>query len=102
MVEQTGSIYIECSEGFLHASAYSDIVVRDVHNFQPLPVGEEGVIQVISMLPLSYPGHSLLTEDLGVIVGRDDCVCGRIGTYFLVQGRMKDAEIRGCSDSYVS
>ena len=102
MVEQTGSIYIECTEGYLHSSTYSDIVVRNIHNFQPLPVGEEGVIQVISMLPLSYPGHSLLTEDLGVIVGHDDCVCGRIGTYFLVHGRMKDAEIRGCSDSYVS
>jgi hypothetical protein len=102
MVEQTGSIYIECTEGYLHVSTYSDIVVRDIHNFQPLPVGEEGVIQVISMLPLSYPGHSLLTEDLGVIVGHDDCQCGRLGTYFLVHGRMKDAEIRGCSDSYAS
>lgn len=102
MVEQTGSIYIECTEGYLHSSTYSDIVVRNIHNFQPLPVGEEGMIQVISMLPLSYPGHSLLTEDLGVIVGQDDCVCGRIGTYFLVHGRMEDAEIRGCSDSYAS
>jgi hypothetical protein len=100
MVEQTGSIFIECSMGNLHASAYSDVVVRDVYNFHPLPVGVEGVIQVISMLPLSYPGHSLLTEDLGTIGGYDDCDCGRPGTHFLVHGRMKDAEIRGCSDTY--
>ena len=102
MVEQTGSIYIECAEGYLHASAYSDILIRDVHNFKPLQVGEEGVIQVISMLPLSYPGHSLLTEDMGVVVGYDNCSCGRPGTYFLVHGRMKDAEIRGCSDTYAA
>jgi phenylacetate-coenzyme A ligase PaaK-like adenylate-forming protein len=102
MVEQTGSIFIECAEGHLHTSAYSDVIVRDIHNFEPLPVGQDGVIQVISMLPLSYPGHSLLTEDMGVILGHDDCVCGRPGTRFRVHGRMKDAEIRGCSDTYAT
>jgi hypothetical protein len=102
MVEQTGSIYIECAEGHLHAPAYSDVLIRDIHNFEPLPVGQDGVIQVISMLPLSYPGHSLLTEDMGIILGHDDCVCGRPGTHFLVHGRMKDAEIRGCSDTYAT
>jgi len=102
MVEQTGSIYIECAEGHLHAPAYSDVIIRDVNNFEPLHVGQDGVIQVISMLPLSYPGHSLLTEDMGVILGHDDCVCGRPGTHFLVHGRMKDAEIRGCSDTYAA
>lgn len=101
MVEQTGSIYLECSEGYLHASAYSDIVIRDVNNFRPVQIGEVGVIQVISMLPMSYPGHSLLTEDMGTIIGHDDCLCGRTGTYFVVHGRMKDAEVRGCSDTYV-
>jgi hypothetical protein len=100
MVEQTGSIYIECSEGHLHAPAYSDVLIRDVGNFEPLAVGQDGVIQVISILPMSYPGHSLLTEDMGVILGHDDCACGRPGTHFLVHGRMKDAEIRGCSDTY--
>ena len=102
MVEQTGSIYIECSEEHLHAPAYSDVLIRDMRNFKPLAVGKDGVIQVISMLPLSYPGHSLLTEDVGVILGHDDCLCGRPGTHFLVHGRMKDAEIRGCSDTYAA
>lgn len=100
MVEQTGSIYVECPEGYLHSSSFSDVVIRDQKNFLPVDDGTDGVIQVISMLPLSYPGHSLLTEDLGVVVGRDDCRCGRPGRYFLVHGRMKDAEVRGCSDTY--
>jgi hypothetical protein len=52
------------------------------------------------MLPESYPGHSLLTEDEGVILGEDDCPCGRKGKYFKVMGRLKNAEIRGCGDTY--
>lgn len=100
MVEQTGSIYMECASGHLHCSSYSEVVMRNPRDFAPVPDGTDGVIQVISMLPTSYPGHSLLTEDMGVVVGRDDCSCGRPGTYFLVHGRMKDAEVRGCSDTY--
>ena len=55
---------------------------------------------MVSVLPGSYPGHSLLTEDEGVILGEDDCPCGRKGKYFHILGRLKNAEIRGCSDTY--
>ncbi len=98
MVEQTGSIYMECAQGHLHASDYADVIVRDPVSFKPNPVGQEGLIQVLSLLPTSYPGHSLLTEDLGVLLGEDDCPCGRMGKYFHVHGRLKSAELRGCSD----
>ena len=54
------------------------------------------------MLPESYPGHSLLTEDEGVILGEDDCPCGRRGKYFKILGRLPQAEIRGCSDTYAA
>ncbi|MYN29774.1 LuxE/PaaK family acyltransferase [Duganella levis] len=98
MVEQTGSIYMECEHGHLHASNYADVIVRDPISFKPAAVGEQGVLQVLSLLPRSYPGHSLLTEDVGVLLGEDDCPCGRMGKYFHVQGRMQSAEVRGCSD----
>lgn len=98
MVEQTGSIFMECERGRLHASDFCDVVVRDPISFKPCEIGQEGVVQVISLLPLSYPGHSLLTEDLGTLLGEDNCPCGRLGRYFSVSGRMKASEIRGCSD----
>ena len=98
MVEQTGSIYMECQHGNLHASDYSDVIVRDPISFKPCAVGQQGLIQVISLLPHSYPGHSLLTEDLGVLLGEDDCECGRLGRYFHVHGRLETSEARGCSD----
>lgn len=102
MVEQAGSIYIECEQGHLHASTYSDVIVRNSTDFSLAKNGETGVIEVVSILPTSYPGHVLLTEDEGVILGEDDCPCGRKGKYFHVNGRIKNAEIRGCSDTYAS
>ena len=100
MVEQTGCIYMECECGHLHASIFSDVITRRAEDFSPCDVGEKGIIQVVSTIPESYPGHSLLTEDEGVILGEDDCPCGRKGKYFKIIGRLKNAELRGCSDTY--
>ena len=100
MVEQTGSIFMECESGHLHASIFSDVIPRRSIDFSPCAIGEPGILEVVSILPRSYPGHCLLTEDEGEILGVDDCPCGRKGKYFKVRGRLENAEIRGCSDTY--
>lgn len=100
MVEQTGTIYMECEHGHLHAPVWSDVTIRRAADFSVAGVGETGLIQVSSVLPRSYPGHVLLTEDEGRILGEDDCPCGRKGKYFEILGRVKRAEVRGCSDTY--
>ena len=102
MVEQTGCIYMECECGHLHASIFSDVIIRRPLDFSAADIGEKGIIQVVSTIPESYPGHSLLTEDEGAILGIDDCPCGRKGKYFRIDGRLKNAEIRGCSDTYAT
>lgn len=102
MVEQTGCIYMECECGHLHASVFSDVITRRPIDFSECDIGELGIIQVVSTIPESYPGHSLLTEDEGVVLGIDDCPCGRKGKYFKINGRLKNAEIRGCSDTYAA
>jgi phenylacetate-coenzyme A ligase PaaK-like adenylate-forming protein len=100
MVEQTGTIHMECESGHLHTSEYSDIIVRDPKDFSACKNGQEGIIQLLSLIPISYPGQSILTEDLGIVLGEDDCKCGRKGKYFKINGRLKSAEVRGCSDTY--
>lgn len=102
MVEQTGSIYMECECGHLHTSCFSDVLIRRPVDFSLADQGEKGLIEVVSILPQSYPGHILLTEDEGMILGEDDCPCGRKGKYFKIEGRVKNAEIRGCSDTYAT
>jgi len=99
MVEQTGSISMECEYGHLHTSVFSDIDVLDPVTLTSVR-GRRGVIKTVSLLPTSYPGHVLLTEDEGEVLGEDDCPCMRRGIYFAVYGRVKGAEIRGCSDTY--
>lgn len=100
MVEQTGSIFVECEHGFFHSPSFSDLIIRNHQTHIPEEKGSEGLIQLLSVIPKSYPGHSILTEDIGTIYGEDDCKCGRMGKYFKVHGRIKSAEIRGCSDTY--
>ncbi len=102
MVEQTGCIYMECECGHLHSSIFSDVITRRPIDFSECEIGEKGIIQVVSSIPESYPGHSLLTEDEGVVLGIDDCPCGRKGKYFKIDGRLQNAEIRGCSDTYAT
>jgi len=102
MVEQTGCIYMQCEHGHFHASVFSDVIVRRPLDFGVCGIGEPGILQVLSAIPESYPGHSLLTEDEGILLGEDNCPCGRKGKYFKVTGRLKNAELRGCSDTYAA
>jgi hypothetical protein len=99
MVEQVGSVFFGCESGYFHPPNFADVIVRDPTTWEPVPNGTPGVVEVVSLLPRSYPGHALLTEDLGVVHGEDDCPCGRMGRWFRILGRIPKAEIRGCSDT---
>lgn len=100
MVEQVGSVFIENSQGYLQCPNFSDIIIRNPIDFSPQPIGEPGLIQVVSILPKSYPGFSLLTEDIGVLMGEDNAENGWKGKYFKILGRAKKSELRGCSDTF--
>ncbi len=100
MVEQIGAIFVECSSGHLHCPVYADVLVRRPGSWQVADVGETGVLQLLSTLPRSYPGHSLLTEDRAQLLGEDNCSCGLPGKYFRILGRLPQAEARGCSDTF--
>ncbi|HEX6107205.1 MAG TPA: acyl-protein synthetase [Gemmatimonadales bacterium] len=102
MVEQVGGVYFENPIHHLQAPIFSEVIVRDPVTLEPLPDGEPGLIQVLSCLPTSYPGHSLLTEDLGVIRGEDPAGTGMGGRCFDVLGRVPKAELRGCSDTFTA
>lgn len=99
MVEQLGSIWVESSPGVFVPPASSRVIIRDVRTLEPLPEGETGLIQTFSTIPYSYPGQSVLTDDLGYLTENKVHV-ETLGTLALsIVGRIPRAEPRGCSDA---
>lgn len=96
--EQMGINYPSLDLDDKIAPNFVRVLVRDPDTMKVLPVGQEGLLQFISPLPLSYPGISVLTDDLGVITNLFGELRSRWGTTFRVIGRAKNAEVRGCGD----
>ena len=100
MVEQVGSVFMEGDDGFLYPPNFADVIIRDPMTWEPAAPGETGLIEVLSVLPHSYPGHVLLTEDLGRVHGVGGPESGWAGKQLEVIGRVPKSEIRGCSDTH--
>ena len=102
LVEQTGSIFIECEEcSLFKCSIYSDVFIRDKQLNIIEGKQKKGFLQVMSLIPTSYPGNNLITEDIAEIVENTKCKkCTRnySGKLFKVYGRANNSEIRGCSN----
>lgn len=102
MVEQVGSIFVEGTDGYLYPPNFADVIVRDPMTWEPAKIGEIGVIEVLSVLPRSYPGNVLLTEDIGIFHGISSENESWQGKRFEVIGRLPKSELRGCSDTHSS
>jgi phenylacetate-coenzyme A ligase PaaK-like adenylate-forming protein len=100
MAEQTGIIFVDCEYGNKHVPIFSQVIVRDIQTLKPCDINEPGLIEVMSILSDSYYCQAILTEDIGYIVGIDDCPCGRKGRYFRFQSRLEKVELRGCGDTF--
>jgi len=100
LVEQVGVVFIDCKEGNKHTPNFAEVIIRDPLTMKEVKKGEIGLIEILSILPESYPGQALITEDLGLFMGVDNCPCGRKGKYFRFISRVEESETRGCGDSY--
>jgi hypothetical protein len=98
MVENVGVIYPDCDHGNKHVPVFAEVIVRNPLTLAPVEVGQRGLIQVCSVLPTSFPGFLLLTEDMAEIIDYEQCPCGRRGTSFRFAGRAPKVELRGCGN----
>ena len=98
MVESVGVIYPDCPAGNKHGPVFGDVIVRNPLTLEPVAPGEHGIVQVCSILPTSFPGHLLLTEDMAQVLAYDGCPCGRRGISFRFAGRIPKSELRGCGN----
>lgn len=98
LVENVGVVYPSCSHGNKHVPAFAEVIVRDPLSLEPVSPGQQGLLQVCSVLPTSFPGFLILTEDIAELIAHDGCPCGRRGVCFRFVGRVPKAETRGCGN----
>jgi phenylacetate-coenzyme A ligase PaaK-like adenylate-forming protein len=98
MVENVGVVYPDCEQGNKHVPAFADVIVRNQLTLEPVAAGQRGLVQVCSVLPTSFPGFLVLTEDIAEVIHHDGCPCGRRGTAFRFVSRAPKAEVRGCGN----
>jgi phenylacetate-coenzyme A ligase PaaK-like adenylate-forming protein len=98
MVENVGVVYPDCEYGNKHVPAFAEIVVRNPLTLAPVAAGQQGLVQVCSVLPTSFPGFLVLTDDMAEVIDYDECPCGRRGTSFRFAGRVPKVEVRGCGN----
>ncbi|MAU58230.1 MAG: hypothetical protein CMC33_01045 [Flavobacteriaceae bacterium] len=90
--EQLGTVYISKGNGMKEVPKISKVLVRDPYTLEVLKDNQEGLLQFLNPIPYSYPGLSVLTDDLGV-----KCTINN-KEYFEITGRAKNSEVRGCGD----
>jgi Acyl-protein synthetase, LuxE len=98
MVENVGVIYPDCEGGNKHVPAFAEVVVRNPLTLAPVKAGQQGLVQVCSVLPTSFPGFLVLTDDMAEVIDYEHCPCGRRGASFRFTGRVPKAEVRGCGN----
>ena len=96
--EQLGTIYVSQGLGGCKVSNFSHILIRDPKTLKVVEDGKVGFMQFLSILPLSYPGISILNDDMGYISKRT--INKKIEKIeFKVHSRLDKLELRGCGDT---
>tara|TARA_B100000315_G_scaffold260917_1_gene327312 strand:- start:2480 stop:3601 length:1122 start_codon:yes stop_codon:yes gene_type:complete len=97
--EQLGTVYVSSGDKGCRVSSYSNVLVRDVNTLKVVPDGDIGLLQFLSPIQLSYPGFSILNDDLGTINNRYTDSMGHEIIEFDISKRLLKAENRGCGDT---
>lgn len=96
--EQLGTIYVSQGLGGCKVSNFSHILIRDPKSLEVVEDGNVGFMQFLSILPVSYPGISILNDDMGYVSKRTfDKNVEKIE--FKVHSRLDKLELRGCGDT---
>lgn len=95
-----GAHWSEKYQDFLyHCPDTSRIIARDIKSLQPVNIGQEGLLEVIT--PYGVNGavnQAMLVDDIVELVSVDKCPeCGYQGATFRVLGRLKSLKGESCS-----
>lgn len=86
-----------CQKHHFHIPAYSRVIIRDTRTLKPLPLGETGLVNLITPLINATPVTSVMTDDLGYLTPGDACGCGLTSPYLTILGRAGLTDITTCA-----
>jgi len=89
--------YNTCPHHHFHIPAYSRILIRDVKTLEPLPMGQVGLVNLITPLIKATPVLSVMTDDLGYLTHGENCPCGIKSPYLTILGRVGLNDITTCA-----
>lgn len=86
-----------CKKHHFHIPSYSRVLIRDVRTLKPLPMGEVGLVNLITPLINATPVTSVMTDDLGYLTSGEKCGCGLTAPYLTILGRAGLTDITTCA-----
>ena len=89
--------YNTCPRHHFHIPAYSRVIIRDVNTLEPLPMGQVGLVNLITPLIKATPVTSVMTDDLGYLTPGENCGCGICSPYLTILGRVGLNDITTCA-----
>ena len=89
--------YNACEKHHFHIPIYGRVLIRDPDTLEPLPMGQVGLVNLISPLMTATPTLSVMTDDLGYLTPGEECGCGIQSPYLTILGRVGMADIQTCA-----
>lgn len=90
-------LYCDCPHHHFHVPVYSRVLIRDVKTLEPLPLGEMGLVNLLTPMTLGTPILSVMTDDLGILHAGSTCGCGIETPYLELIGRVGLKDIKTCA-----
>lgn len=90
-------LYADCRKHHFHIPVYARVIIRDVKTLQPLPMGQIGLINLLTPMICGVPLTSVMTDDLGVLHPAESCECGCPSPWLEIIGRIGLRGIRTCA-----
>lgn len=90
-------LYADCRKHHFHVPVYARVIIRDVRTLEPLPMGETGLVNLLTPMVRGVPLTSVMTDDLGVLHPGGSCGCGCGAPWLEIIGRVGLRDIKTCA-----
>ena len=90
-------LYCDCKNHRFHVPAYSRVIIRDPETMQPMPLGSEGLVNLITPMVTASPIVSVMTDDIGILSDGKQCGCGLTSPTLEILGRIGMRDIKTCA-----